>query len=64
MADSDTKECDITSLYRTLGEIQAVISEFSFKVAVSLAKGRRILYTRGARAYHHSLHYCIEKKGE
>ena len=64
MADSDTRECDITSLYRTLGEIKAVLAEFEFKVMVSLAKGRRVLYTRGARAYHHSLHYCIEKKGE
>ncbi len=51
------------SLCRTLNEIKAVISEFSFKVMVSLAKGRRILYTRGGRAYHHSLHYCIEHKG-
>ena len=52
------------SLYRRLGEIRAVIDAVEFEVLVSLEKGRRILYTRGARAYHHSLHYCIERKGE
>ena len=64
MSDSDTKECDITSLYRTLGEMKAVISGFSFKVIVSLVRARRIGYITAARAFDHSLHYCIEQKGE
>lgn len=64
MPESDTKECDIMSIYRTLRDCHAVIDEFAFKVAVKLEEGRRIFYTRGARAFHHSLHYYIERKGE
>lgn len=63
MADSGTKQCDIMSLYRMLNEIRAVLAAFEFKILVSLADARRIGYTRAARAYHHSLHYCIEQKG-
>lgn len=62
MADNVTMECDIMSLYRTFGEIRTILSEFEFEVLVSLEKARRIVYTRGARAYHHSLHYCIERR--
>jgi len=47
-----------------MGEIKAVLSAFEFKILVSLAKARRIGFTRAARAYHHSLHYCIERKGD
>lgn len=63
MADNVTKECDITSLYRTLGEIRAALAGFEFKVIVSLVRARRQGYIAAARAYHHSLGHCIEQKG-
>ena len=54
MADSDTKECDITSLYRTFAAIRRAIDSVSLNIEVSLYKQHRAFKSKLPGLLRHS----------
>jgi len=54
MADSDTTECDITSLYRTFAEFRRAIEGVSLSVEVSLRKNYRAFKSQVPPLLRHS----------
>jgi len=64
MADRDTKQIDLESLYRLHGEVRAGLSNISHKITLQIQRHYRNLLSLGVRAVRDSLDECMKKGGK
>lgn len=63
MAERDTKESDITSLYRTWSGIRTTLAGVTFELTLALRRQFRAGYARGVRALRDSVTESLAKEG-